>query len=194
MTSRLAHLGARLFRAPLEKHAAQQGRPFWELMLRDGMVLDERDVDWLDAPRKGRLAVRLACPNGQSARFEAREAGAGLLLQFKCAEVRTPIGHVEPGPETVEAVASSGARGAWTRPAPPQVVLPGPQRVAQPPRFGKFTTAYIVGRVVGINGECECAVWEPYPGRLGFFSDNVYAFKYRNVGMLSTDHLGLVRA
>lgn len=180
----------RLFRGSLERYAAQHGRPFWELTFRDGTTLDERDVDWLDAPKRGRLSVRLACPNGQSALFTAREAGAGLLLEFKCAEIRTPIGTAEPGPETSEALASSGAKGTWTRPAAPQLILPDPQ----PPRFGKFTTAYVIGRVVGTNGECECAVWEPYPGRLGFFADNIYRMAYRQVGELSSDHLGLVRA
>jgi hypothetical protein len=179
---------ARRLRAPLEAHAARAGRPFWELTLRDGAVVDERDTDWLDAPRTGRAAIRLVCPDGQVARFASRDPASGLLLQFKCAEVRTPVGAAEPGPETVEAVAPSGARGVWTRPAPPPAPLPGPE----PPATGRFTTAYVVGRVVGTDGECECAVWEPYPGRLGFFRDNVYGMAYRRVGALSPDHLGLV--
>lgn len=172
---------------PLPLRAKHDGRPYWALLYADGRVVEEPNCDWLDAPRRGRRAVRLYCPDGQTAEFAV--GSDGLCLQFKCAEVRTPVGAAEPGSETVEAVAASGARGVWTRPAPPPPERTGPA----PPRTGKFTAAYVVGRVVGTDGACECAVWEPYPGRLGFFSDNVNAMRYRSIGALSVEHLGLVR-
>jgi hypothetical protein len=56
---------------------------------------------------------------------------------------------------------------------------------------GRRTEAHVVGMVVDTEGRCVCAAWENEGRRLVRFEDNVYDFRYSNVGRLSADHLGL---
>jgi hypothetical protein len=51
--------------------------------------------------------------------------------------------------------------------------------------------AHLIGIVHGINGESHCAAWEPDPGRLVHFEDNVFQMSYQGIGRLSADHLGI---
>lgn len=122
-------------------------RPYWELRLYGGRVVCETAVDWLDAPRRGRQALRLYCPDGQVAAFEAEGDGTGRFFQFKSAYIT-----------------AGGPSG---------------------------TLAHVVGMVTGTDGTCLAAAWDCERRKLHRFTDNVYAFKYANVGRLSADHLGL---
>lgn len=132
---------------PLSAKAMLRGRPFWSLRYYGGRVVEEPECDWLDAPRPGRQAVRLCCPNGEHADFEAEGDGTGKFFQFK---------------------------SAW-------ITAGGPSG----------TLAHVVGMVVDTEGRCVCAAWENEGRRLVRFEDNVYDFRYSNVGRLSADHLGL---
>jgi hypothetical protein len=50
--------------------------------------------------------------------------------------------------------------------------------------------SHIIGVVGNVNGDCLCRAWE-YPGRLIEFRDNVYLFRYENIGILSFAVQGL---
>ena len=57
---------------------------------------------------------------------------------------------------------------------------------------GKSTLAHVIGILVGTDGQASCYAWEPDPGRLvGPFADNVFCFRYQNIGRLSADVLGI---
>jgi hypothetical protein len=61
------------------------GRSYWRLRYTDGRVLSEWELDWSLAPRRGRQALRLHCPNGQVAELGDANGGEvdGRLFQFK---------------------------------------------------------------------------------------------------------------
>lgn len=53
------------------------------------------------------------------------------------------------------------------------------------------TMAHVIGIITSTNGDCKCAAWEPVPGRLVTFDDNVWDMKYQNVGQLAFAHVGV---
>ena len=61
------------------------GRSYWRLRYTDGRVVNEWDVDWSLAPRKGRQSLRLHCPNGQVAELGNSQDATGRLFQLKVA-------------------------------------------------------------------------------------------------------------
>lgn len=65
------------------------GRSYWRLRYTDGTVVSEWDVDWSLAPRRGRQALRLMCPNGQIAELGDATGGNidGRAFQLKDAIV-----------------------------------------------------------------------------------------------------------
>jgi hypothetical protein len=112
------------------------------------MIVNEWDgPDWSMLPRKGLVAVRLYCPNGQVAELGNSVDASDRLFQLKAA------------------IAVAGA--------------------------GRATLAHLIGMVVGLNGEAQCAAWEYGPGRLLAFEDNVFSMRYRNIGRLAAEHLGI---
>lgn len=56
---------------------------------------------------------------------------------------------------------------------------------------GKSTLAHVIGIITGTDGQCRCAAWEPSPGRIVQFDDNVFAMQYQQIGALSADVLGI---
>lgn len=57
---------------------------------------------------------------------------------------------------------------------------------------GKRTDAHLIGIVDGTDGRCTCYAWEYGHGRLvGPFADNVYGVRYRGIGRLAFEVLGL---
>ena len=58
---------------------------------------------------------------------------------------------------------------------------------------GPQVLAHLIGIIIGSDGECRCAVWEPDPGHLIQFDDNVYAMQYQSIGALAFDPLGIRR-
>lgn len=85
---------------PLWLRARVTGRPWWSLLYFGGTTIDEPDCDWLNAPHRGRQALRLYCPDGNSVTFEAQGDGTGRFFQFKSAVVlagpagRSTLAHV----------------------------------------------------------------------------------------------------
>ena len=51
--------------------------------------------------------------------------------------------------------------------------------------------AHLIGIVTAPDGSCRCAAWEPDPGRLIQFDDNVNAMQYHGIGALAFDHVGI---
>lgn len=68
------------------------GRPFWQARYRDGRIVSEWERDWLDLSRKGLVALRLVCPNGQVGQVGNDEDAAGRLFQFKVATANVGAG------------------------------------------------------------------------------------------------------
>ena len=56
---------------------------------------------------------------------------------------------------------------------------------------GKEVLAHLIGIITGPDGACRCAAWEPDPGRLIQFDDNVNAMRYQGIGALAFDHVGI---
>jgi hypothetical protein len=54
-----------------------------------------------------------------------------------------------------------------------------------------WCSAQVIGAVVDASGACVCRAWETAEQRLVEFQDNVYAMRYRSVGPLSLEHLGV---
>lgn len=57
---------------------------------------------------------------------------------------------------------------------------------------GRQQLAHLIGIVTGTDGQCQVAAWEPEPGRLLTFEDNVFHFAYHGLGMLAMEHVGIV--
>jgi hypothetical protein len=55
----------------------------------------------------------------------------------------------------------------------------------------QWCAAHVIGAVVDENGHCICRAWEIAERRLVEFEDNVYAMRYRSVGALALEHVGV---
>lgn len=74
---------------PATRKARLTGRSWWLVRYADGRVVNEWDgPDWSLLPRKGLVAVRLACPNGKVAELGNSVDASDRLFQLKVA-VRT---------------------------------------------------------------------------------------------------------
>lgn len=62
-----------------------RGRSYWQVRYRDGTTRHELQCEWTDLPRKGLVAARLICPNGQIAEVGNDSGGdiSDRLFQFK---------------------------------------------------------------------------------------------------------------
>lgn len=132
---------------PVALRARMTGRSYWSVRYRDGSIIHEWERDWSLIPRRGLVAVRLYCPDGNVAELGNSVDASDRLFQLKCG-IRT-----------------AGA--------------------------GKATLAHIIGIIHGTDGQASCAAWEPDPGRLVTFEDNVFAMQYQQIGRLSGDVLGI---
>jgi hypothetical protein len=185
--------------------ARRDGRAYWRLLYRGGRVVNEWDGadPWLEAPRQGREAIRLSCPDGQVATL-GNEGGdaSGRLLQFKVAEARLMAG---PTDEELEAVARlevshrDGAVVQWQY---------GPTRVqidraaaalerlrhdpqVRGPRLGRRTLAYVIGLVHDDNGACTLMAWDAVARQLvGPLDDNVTHLAFHQTGPLAPVAMG----
>jgi hypothetical protein len=122
-------------------------RPYWALRYTDGRVIDERELDWSLAPKRGRASVRLYCPDGRVAELGNTADATDRLFQFKCAELRAGV--------------------------------------------GRATLAHVIGLIHSTDGRCTLAAWECDVGRLVTLEDNAHMLRYRNVGPISADHVGV---
>jgi hypothetical protein len=159
-------------------NARMFGVSFWQVRYRDGRIVTEGDVDWPLLPRRGLVAARLICPNGELGLIDNIE-GDERIFQFKCARASMAL-VVE---QTIWQAASMRQRDAQ-----------------------------VLGVILDTNGTCRCHVWEQpikgesqivhpdgvietrqyvRPGRLLTFEDNVWDFKYRNIGRLAAKQLGI---
>ena len=72
--------------------AMLHGRSYWEVRYHDGRVVREWECDWSMLPIRGRVEVRLACPNGRVAVLGNTKDATDRLFQFKCAQVSASVG------------------------------------------------------------------------------------------------------
>lgn len=56
---------------------------------------------------------------------------------------------------------------------------------------GRMTDAHVIGIVTGPDGACKCAAWEPLEQRVRSFTDNVFQMRYREVGRLALNVVGV---
>jgi len=50
---------------------------------------------------------------------------------------------------------------------------------------GRSCSAQIIGSIISQDGSCECHAWNTATGALESFKDNVFDFKYQNIGRLN---------
>jgi hypothetical protein len=55
----------------------------------------------------------------------------------------------------------------------------------------RWCSAHVIGAVVERSGECICRAWETAEQRLVAFEDNVYGMRYRGVGALALENVGV---
>lgn len=55
----------------------------------------------------------------------------------------------------------------------------------------QWCSAHVIGAVVDASGACACRAWETFERRLVTFEDNVFDMRYRSVGPLALEHLGV---
>lgn len=69
---------------PAALRARITGRSWWRVRYSDGKLVDEwSGMDWSLLPRRGLVAVRLYCPNGQVAELGNTVEAGERLFQFK---------------------------------------------------------------------------------------------------------------
>lgn len=182
---------------PLPVRARVTGRPWWELEFRDGRRLSEADgVDWVDAPRAGRVAVRLYCPDGRVPVLGNSVDASGRLFQLTEMVVRLGA----PDPEAPARERRVERRGAsvlvWDTAAPPAPKVARYRRPRWEP-VGREAVAHVVGMVRDTDGGCALYAWEyddaaPAGGRLvGPLLDHVAHLAYHGIGPLAADVLGV---
>ncbi len=54
-----------------------------------------------------------------------------------------------------------------------------------------WCSAHVIGAVVDESGACVCRAWETAEWRVQGFEDNVFHMRYRSVGPLALEHLGV---
>lgn len=137
----MSHLG-------LLTKARLHNRSYWALLYTNGKIIEEPDCDWLHAPPRGRMAIRLYCPNFQFAELGGDSDRTDQIFQFKCAitQVGGGVGHA--------------------------------------------TLSHVIGLVTDMKGNCTCARWDYQEKKIITFEDNVYDFKYHNVGVVYGYHQG----
>lgn len=70
---------------PPEIRSKMSGRSLWAVRYADGRIFQEGERDWSELPPKGRVAVRLYCPNGQVAELGNTQDATGRIFQLKVA-------------------------------------------------------------------------------------------------------------
>lgn len=55
----------------------------------------------------------------------------------------------------------------------------------------KTQDAHLIGIVTGMDGQCHCAAYDYATARIVQFDDNIFCMRYKNIGRLSGDVLGI---
>ena len=184
------------------------GRSWWEARYSDGRVVSEWDTvpgviklpygaigggsEWENASKKGMVGLRLLCPNGMCGELEAPEGWKFFQLKAGGVRIGGPkSGHFQTAHVigVVENEAGDCLCRAWEDAEYSQF-----ETITDVKRMEAAKKKYRV-EVIG-PGYCPTdfryrCYSEVHPGRLIEFRDNVRAFKYQNLGMLSLDVQGL---
>ena len=62
---------------------------------------------------------------------------------------------------------------------------------ATPGKVDRGTLAQVIGIVTSTDGTCTCYAWNYRTKQIDAFEDNVFDFKYENVGPLNPDIIGV---
>jgi hypothetical protein len=158
--------------------ARRSGTSFWQVRYRDGRIITEGDIDWSLLPRKGLIAARLICPDGQVGRIDNID-GDERLFQLKAGRLMMGIRS-----EGMTARANSMRRcDAQILGVILDTVGTCKLHVWEYPIRGEY-------QIVHPDGVVETRAYAR-PGRLITFEDNVFAMRYANIGRLSADVLGI---
>lgn len=139
------------------------GRSWWEAMYATGDTLAE----W------GTLVNTLLTPFGRGATSRWEEVSKHQMVRLRLICPNGQIGElVSPWRE--------GAKFFQFKVA-----------IRSVGRERSHTRAQVIGLVLNAEGDAICRAWEPAPGRLLEFTDNIYQMQYEHVGRLSLDVQGL---
>lgn len=145
------------------------GHSWWQVRYSDGRVLSE----WDTLTDKTRLPIGL----GRSSHWEEIPKNNMIGIRLLCpngiaGELEAPEGHrffqLKVGGVNVGIGFTGNIKG-----------------------INRFCDAHIIGVVIDVEGNCLCRAWETKEKRLIEFHDNVFNFRYRNIGPLSLEVQGL---
>lgn len=141
------------------------GRPWWQVRYRDGRVRSE----WESVA--GHVLLPLA-DVGPTSRWEDLDRAGLIGVRLLC-----------PNGVAAELEASGDRRIFQLKVGGVTAGLGGPPR--------RWCEAVVIGAVLGPDGGCVCRAWEMREQRLVDFRDNVFDIRYRGIGPLSLDNLGI---
>lgn len=141
------------------------GRPWWEVRYRGGRVVSEWDtILGLGTS----LLPEWMTMNGRRSRWEELPKSGMIGARLLC-----------PDGQVGEIVAARDAAIFQFKVG--QLRIGGERRCE----------AQVVGVIDNDQGDCSCFAWETAEWGLVRFTDNVHAFRYRTVGPLGIESLGL---
>jgi hypothetical protein len=144
---------------------AASGRPWWQVRYRDGRVRSE----WDTLP--GSPGLPLA-ELGPASRWEDLDLKGLIGVRLLC-----------PNGMAAELAAREDRKIFQLKVGGLAVVGWAQSRT--------WCDAQVIGAVIDPSGACVCRAWEMRERRLVEFQDNVFEMRYRSIGALSLDNLGL---
>ena len=159
-----------------KKLVMASGRSWWEARYRDGKLLSEWDTtkasNGADLLWKNTVKRFLPGPaGGSTSRWEEVSKRNMVALRLVCPNGNAGV------------LEDDGANGRFFQLKSGTFDL-GPN--------SKFCEAQIIGMVLPDDDDrCVCWAWEVRERRLVKFEDHFHNMAYRNIGMLSANHLGV---
>jgi hypothetical protein len=158
----------------LARFVQASARSWWEARWRDGRTLAE----WGTLPG---ISARVLLPgpmreSGWRSRWEEVDKVGMVGLRLLC-----PNGHVGELEAARDHALFQFKVGA---------AYAGPLHLTGSTEVPPHQAAHVIGAIENDRGDCRCFAWEP-EGRLVQFSDNVFRFRYKQVGPLGLENLGL---
>jgi hypothetical protein len=141
------------------------GRPWWQVRYRDGSIVSE----WDSVEGPSRLPLREL---GHSSRWEELRKTGLIAIRLLC-----------PDGVAAELEASEDRKIFQFKVGG---IAVGPEGLPQ-----GWCDAYVIGAVLDADGNCLCRSWETRERQLVDFKDNVFDMKYRGLGPLGLDNLGI---
>ncbi len=141
------------------------GRPWWQVRYRDGRVRSE----WDSIP--GAVQLPLA-DLGPASRWEELDRRGLVGVRLLC-------------PDGVAAELEAKEDGKVFQ------LKVGGVSIGPAPQARRWCEAQVIGALLDPEGNCVCRAWEMRERRLVDFKDNVFDMRYRGIGPLSLENLGI---